>query len=230
MSNLFFLLAAAPTGAQSLDKAAKPIPARCAQAVQPKDALKPGDWGVVTIRVRVDAAGNADPIIVKSSGIRDLDKAAFVALRACQHEPAIVNGEPSASVYVMQYLFTSPTHIPITSFFNVRPADAESTFAQPRSLGCPKLGDVPLLKAGEPRERSSINPTETYRVRVGGIVNVEGAVIDARIVRKSGVDTLDQMGLDHIKACRFRPGTISGQAVAAPMEAEAVWFPVATIP
>ncbi|MGI8560878.1 MAG: energy transducer TonB [Luteimonas sp.] len=68
----------------------------------PASALRRGESGEVLLRIEVDPAGMPYSMdIVRSSGSRELDRAALVAARSWRFRPALRDGQPvSASVDV----------------------------------------------------------------------------------------------------------------------------------
>lgn len=64
----------------------------------PATALRNNDSGTVTVNVQLDAKGHPDQVrIEKSSGSRDLDRAAREAVMQWKFSPKIENGTPVAS-------------------------------------------------------------------------------------------------------------------------------------
>ena len=105
--------AAAPAG----DKPAAPhVPVQvaavadarqCAKPDYPKSALRNGDTGTVTLALLIGADGRvADSKVEKSSGFRDLDRAAQVGLALCRFKPGTLDGVPQQSWTRMQYVWS----------------------------------------------------------------------------------------------------------------------------
>jgi TonB family protein len=66
-----------------------------APPVYPQSAIDKGQEGVVWITVCVGKLGSVlDAVVLRSSGITELDDAAREAAYWCKFEPAILNGEP----------------------------------------------------------------------------------------------------------------------------------------
>ena len=96
--------------------AAMPAPVRVAAVVDaractkpeyPKSSLRNGDTGVVTLTLLVGTDGRvADSKVEKSSGFRELDRAAQQALSLCKFKPGTVDGVPYQSWTRMQYLWS----------------------------------------------------------------------------------------------------------------------------
>ena len=69
----------------------------CAKPNYPANAARNGETGTVTLALLVGADGRVtNSKIQKSSGSRDLDRAAVTALSMCQFKPAMNNGVPEA--------------------------------------------------------------------------------------------------------------------------------------
>jgi protein TonB len=80
--------------------------ANCAKPDYPKSALRNGDSGVVTLALLIGTDGRvADSKIEKSSGFRDLDRAAQVGLGLCRFKPGTMDGVPQQSWTRMQYIW-----------------------------------------------------------------------------------------------------------------------------
>jgi protein TonB len=81
--------------------------ANCAKPDYPKSALRNGDSGVVTLALLIGTDGRvADSKIEKSSGFRDLDRAAQVGLGLCRFKPGTIDGVPQQSWTRMQYVWS----------------------------------------------------------------------------------------------------------------------------
>jgi periplasmic protein TonB len=79
----------------------------CAKPEWPKSSLRNEETGTVTLSFMIAEDGHvADSKIVKSSGFRDLDKAAQVGISKCRFKPATVEGKPEAGWMQMQYVWT----------------------------------------------------------------------------------------------------------------------------
>jgi len=76
----------------------------CAKPEWPKSSLRNEETGTVTLSFLIAEDGRvADSKIVKSSGFRDLDKAAQVGISKCRFKPATVEGKPEQAWQQMQY-------------------------------------------------------------------------------------------------------------------------------
>lgn len=79
----------------------------CAKPDYPKSALRNGDAGTVTLALLVGTDGRvADSRVEKSSGFRDLDRAAQVGLGLCKFRPGTLDGVPYQSWTRMQYVWS----------------------------------------------------------------------------------------------------------------------------
>lgn len=103
----------AEPGAKTVVKAAPLLVAAvvdakaCAKPDYPKSALRNGDTGVVTLALLIGTDGRvADSKVEKSSGFRELDRAAQTGLGLCKFKPGTVDGVPQQSWTRMQYVWS----------------------------------------------------------------------------------------------------------------------------
>ena len=79
----------------------------CAKPEWPKSSLRNEETGTVTLSFLIGVDGRvADSKIVKSSGFRDLDKAAVNGIGKCKFKPTMVDGKPEQAWMSMQYVWT----------------------------------------------------------------------------------------------------------------------------
>jgi protein TonB len=79
----------------------------CAKPDYPKTALRNGDTGVVTLALLIGTDGRvADSKVEKSSGFRELDRAAQAGLGLCKFKPGTLDGAPYQSWTKMQYVWS----------------------------------------------------------------------------------------------------------------------------
>ncbi|CAN7614406.1 energy transducer TonB [Massilia sp. LjRoot122] len=79
----------------------------CATPAYPVSAARNGDTGTVTLALLVGADGRVqDARVQKSSGHRELDRAALSALSLCQFKPAMNNGVAEAGWGQIAYVWT----------------------------------------------------------------------------------------------------------------------------
>ena len=79
----------------------------CSKPEYPKSSQRNEETGVSTISFLIGADGGVkDSKVTKSSGFRDLDKAAQVALGKCRFKPATENGQAIESWQPVQYVWT----------------------------------------------------------------------------------------------------------------------------
>jgi len=79
----------------------------CAKPNYPAASARNGDQGMVTLALLVGADGRVTSSrIQKSSGFRELDRAAVNALSLCQFKPAMNNGVPEAGWGQIAYVWT----------------------------------------------------------------------------------------------------------------------------
>lgn len=79
----------------------------CVKPEYPKTALRNGDTGVVTLALLIGTDGRvADSKVEKSSGFRELDRAAQVGLGLCKFKPGTLDGAPYQSWTKMQYVWS----------------------------------------------------------------------------------------------------------------------------
>lgn len=79
----------------------------CATPAYPARAARNGDSGTVVLALLIGTDGRvANARVQKSSGSRDLDKAALNALSMCQFKPATNNGMPEAGWGQLAFVWT----------------------------------------------------------------------------------------------------------------------------
>lgn len=79
----------------------------CAKPDYPVNAARNGDTGTVTLALLVGADGRVqDARVQKTSGHRELDRAALNALSLCQFKPAMVNGVAQGGWGQIAYVWT----------------------------------------------------------------------------------------------------------------------------
>ncbi|MCC2958430.1 energy transducer TonB [Massilia sp. IC2-477] len=79
----------------------------CAKPDYPINAARNGDTGTVTLALLVGTDGRVqDAKVQKSSGHRELDRAALNALSLCQFKPAMSNGAAQAGWGQIAYVWT----------------------------------------------------------------------------------------------------------------------------
>jgi protein TonB len=72
----------------------------------PPKSMRNEETGVSTVSFLIGVDGRViDSKVTKSSGFRDLDRAAQAGLGKCQFKPAIVDGKPEQSWAVVQYVW-----------------------------------------------------------------------------------------------------------------------------
>ncbi|HAT32319.1 MAG TPA: ABC transporter substrate-binding protein [Janthinobacterium sp.] len=79
----------------------------CAKPEYPKSSARNEETGTVTLSFLIGLDGRvADSRIVKSSGFRELDKAAVNGISKCTFKPGMNDGKPEQAWMQMQYLWT----------------------------------------------------------------------------------------------------------------------------
>lgn len=90
--------------AEQLGTAAKKS---CSKPEWPKASLRNEEQGTVTMAFLISEEGKVlDSKIIKSSGFRDLDKAAVEGIAKCTFKPGLMNGKPEQGWMNMQYVWT----------------------------------------------------------------------------------------------------------------------------
>jgi len=78
----------------------------CARPEYPKNALRNGDAGTVMLAFLIGTDGRVvESRIEKSSGFRELDRAAQTGLSLCRFQPGTIDGVPQQSWTRMQYVW-----------------------------------------------------------------------------------------------------------------------------
>lgn len=97
----------APGPAKPVNVAAVADFSTCAKPEWPKSSLRNEETGTVTLSFLIAADGRvADSKVVKSSGFRDLDKAAVSGISKCRFKPGLTDGKPTEAWMQMQYVWT----------------------------------------------------------------------------------------------------------------------------
>jgi protein TonB len=79
----------------------------CRKPEYPKSSLRNEETGVVTLRFTIGANGRVmKQQVLRSSGFRDLDRAALGGMAQCYFRPGNIKGEPVQSQMDMQYVWT----------------------------------------------------------------------------------------------------------------------------
>jgi protein TonB len=79
----------------------------CARPEYPKSSLRNEETGTTTILFQIGVDGSVKgAAIQKSSGFRDLDRAAISALSKCRFKPGTENGQPVETSSPVQYVWT----------------------------------------------------------------------------------------------------------------------------
>ena len=79
----------------------------CAKPEWPKASLRNEETGTVTLQFLISEDGRVtESKIQKSSGFRDLDKAAVAGISKCRFKPGSVDGTPEKAWMQMQYVWT----------------------------------------------------------------------------------------------------------------------------
>lgn len=79
----------------------------CARPEYPRSSQRNEEQGVSTISFLIGPDGRVmDSKLTKSSGFRDLDRAAQSALGKCRFKPAMVDGQPQQTWTAVQYVWT----------------------------------------------------------------------------------------------------------------------------
>ncbi|MFZ3286245.1 MAG: energy transducer TonB, partial [Telluria sp.] len=99
--------AAPASAAKSVHVAASADFSTCAKPEWPKASLRNEETGTVTLSFLIGVDGRvADSKIMKSSGFRDLDKAALNGIGKCRFKPGMTDGKPEQAWMQMQYIWT----------------------------------------------------------------------------------------------------------------------------
>ncbi len=78
----------------------------CTKPAYPNSALRNGDTGVVTLSFLIGKGGNViDSKVDRSSGHRELDRAAVRGLELCKFKPGTIDGVPQQSWTRMEYVW-----------------------------------------------------------------------------------------------------------------------------
>ncbi len=78
----------------------------CSRPEYPRNSLRNAETGIVTLQFLIGVDGRVmDSKVQKSSGFKDLDRAAQRALGQCRFKPGLVNGQPQQSWSSVEYVW-----------------------------------------------------------------------------------------------------------------------------
>jgi periplasmic protein TonB len=78
----------------------------CAKPEYPRNSQRNEEQGTVTLRFLIALDGSVkEANVQKSSGFRELDKAALRGLSQCKFKPALINGAPTETYSDVQYVW-----------------------------------------------------------------------------------------------------------------------------
>jgi protein TonB len=78
----------------------------CSRPAYPKASIRNEETGTVTLFFTIAPTGRiVRSGVERSSGFRDLDKAALVGVSTCKFKPASINGIPVQATMNMQYVW-----------------------------------------------------------------------------------------------------------------------------
>jgi len=98
--------ATTPTPRAPVQVAAVVDASACTRPDYPKNALRNGDTGTVMLAFLIGTDGRVvESRIEKSSGFRELDRAAQTGLSLCRFQPGTIDGVPQQSWTRMQYVW-----------------------------------------------------------------------------------------------------------------------------
>ena len=79
----------------------------CPKPEYPKSSLRNEETGMTTIRFIVAPTGRlVDTSVARSSGFRDLDRAALTSLSRCLFRPASIDNKPVRQPTIIQYVWS----------------------------------------------------------------------------------------------------------------------------
>jgi protein TonB len=79
----------------------------CARPEYPRSSQRNEETGTTTLQFLIGTDGGVkESKLQKSSGFRDLDRAAQAALSKCRFKPAVVDGQPKEGWTAVQYVWT----------------------------------------------------------------------------------------------------------------------------
>lgn len=174
----------------------------------PVKAQQAGIEGTVMIKVRIDKSGRtSDLSVVTSSGSKELDDAALVAIKQTQFKPALYKEKP-VSVYVS---------IPVK--FSLKEKSSPSSSVTPNTKFVPF--DIPPEPIGgfKTIQANLVYPEKAKLAGIEGLTVVEGFVdIDGNfgnmsIKTSSGNDELDAAAITALESTKFKPAESRGEPV-----------------
>ncbi len=180
------------------------------RVVYPQSAKDDGAEGIVIVQFVIEKDGRVEEAEVRRSPDARLSAAALAAVRASQFEPGRQRGQAVRvrfAVPVMFRLNETPSSAPLPA----SDADGDGIFEvvdeQPVLIG-----GMTGLQARVVYPQSAKDDGVEGQVILQFIVNEEGAVEDARVMR-SPDERLSEAALEAVRTSRFEPGRQRGRAV-----------------
>jgi TonB family protein len=154
--------------------------------------------GKTLLLMDVDETGAVSHIKLKaSSGERALDDAVLNAVAKCRFTPLVQDG------------------IPVTHSFVLLHAWVPGQASEP--LRAKSVCDKP--KYPEAARRYGQQGTVALKFLIG----TDGHVVDAKVIKSSGFDLLDQAALNGLSKCLFEAAKVDGKPVEAWTQVQYVW-------
>lgn len=163
----------------------------------PKDAIKNHAQGTVVLKVLVDAHGKPMKTEIEtSSGHESLDQAAIHAAMQWRFNPGTRNGKP----------YKGWARVPVT--FRLHPAEPATARSSTQAVRV-----VPASKRNNPPAYppSAIKNHQQGTVMLLVHVDANGKVLDTKIEKSSGIDSLDIAAIKAAKNWQFSPRMAHGK-------------------
>jgi TonB family protein len=172
--------------------------------VYPKIARQAGIEGTVTVQILINEEGEVtETEIIKSLGNNECNEAAIEALKATKWKPLIVDGKPEKVKIHVPVVFKlnadkTVNREVLVDFFDERPEPVGGMVAIQRNLIYPETA----RKAGV-----------AGTVLVQAIIDANGNITDAVVIKSIGNDDCDQAAIEALKATTWKPAYRDGEAV-----------------
>lgn len=205
-----------------------PVPILQTAPQYPFDLKSNNISGTVMVGLIVDTEGHIrDAHVLKSSGYSQFDQAAIEAISKWVFKPGRKNGQP----------VNVPMEIPITFSVSAPPT------SHSQSVTMPKPDDAAVMKSAkvfnlddlDQKPKPILQKAPQYpfdlkhnhisgTVIVGFIVDSEGHVQDAQVIKSSGYSQFDQAAVEGVSKWLYEPGRKDGHDVNVLMDEFPVSF------
>jgi TonB family protein len=201
------LLSCSSVSAQSSEAMQARPSASCDRPAWTAEALQARDFGTLKLRLLIDKDGAVKDVkVLASTQSVSLDSAGIAAASKCRYVPLTADGK--AQDAWMLFSFAWP--------------HAELPQEEPAPTPGANTDTAKDCKKPE-YPKSSLRNEEKGTVKLSFEIDVDGKVLQGKIVRSSGFKALDDAALVGIGKCPFKPATENGAPVRSWVMVQYVW-------